>query len=341
MSGQGPWIFATMPVLVTRLVSVRAQLVAVALAVVMMVMASACGGSGAGGGGRKVAKPVVTPKQAVAVVKTLDGQRVKAIDAGDGAALSGIETEPQLTYDQDGIQTIKDQGNTAEYPSDVSVTPLVPKQTAYPAWFMAIVHVSNGQTALDLFTRESRGKRWQVTAVTRLYGAPVQWKQVSGGWAVSAGLNVDPSRTLSDYWNAAVSGTSTAGAGVAPGTMTSDIASQIESKISDNKSRGWTQTAGFAAGGTLPEAVELTNGASLSFAWVIEELKTWNAYPYCFPQPASNGSKWDPLVPNGSYREIDLTYTYMEGMVTPSSGTIEAVSYATGTTGVNATPCSS
>ena len=121
--------------------------------------------------------------------------------------------------------------------------------------------------------------------------------------------------------------------------MTSDIVSQIQSDIASNKGRGWAQAAGFAAGGSLPEAVELTNGGSLSFAWVIELLQTRDAYPYCFTQPAGNGSKWDPLVPNGNYLEVDLTYTYLEGMVTPPKGDLRAVSFATGTTGASGKAC--
>ena len=59
-----------------------------------------------------------------------------------------------LTFDQQGIEGIKDQGSSLTATSYDSVTTLVPKQTAYPAWFMAMAQISGANGALDLFVRQ-------------------------------------------------------------------------------------------------------------------------------------------------------------------------------------------
>ena len=270
----------------------------------------------------------------------LQEERVTALTTENSAALAGIETEPQLTFDQDGIQQTKDQGNGLTASRFNSVTAVVPKQASYPAWFMAIGQSTDGPAALDLLTRSSSAKPWQLAVQTALQGGgEVKWKRAPGGWALATSPNGGPSGTLSDYWTSSISGGS--GSGVAPGSMTSDVASQIKSKVSTNDGYGWAQVPTFTAGGSLPGAVELKDGTSLSFAWVNETLKTRDAYGGCFKQPFKDGSKWDPLVPSGNYLEVDLTYTYLEGMAIPPTGDIQALSYATGTTGVNVTQCSS
>lgn len=165
----------------------------------------------------------------------------------------------------------------------------------------------------------------------------VKWRETRGGWATSADLRADPSLALSSYWNAATHGGSAPG--ITPGSMTSGIASQINSKTSANERDGWAMAVNFSAGGSLPEAVQLSDGSSLGFAWVTGFLKTRPSIAPCFPQPETNGSKWDPLVPNGNYQELQLSYTYLVGMSASASGNLTAVSYGEGTTKVSGTPC--
>lgn len=269
----------------------------------------------------------------------LDAQRVKAFEGQDLSALSTLEIDPELSIDQNGLQQAKDVGAPVTTYPYASVTAIVPKQTAFPAWFLAVAKNTQGDTALDLLTRQSSTTTWRLAVETRVEAGPIEWKKTSDGWAIPADLNVDPSETLSAYWSAAVSGGDAAGAGVAPGTMTSDIASGLNSAVNSNESDGWAVGLAFAPGGVLSEAVRLDGGGILGIAWVTEELKTRPQYAPCFRQPETNGSKWDPQVPNGNYEELTLTYSYLEGMAEPATGNLTALSYAEGTTGVNGTPC--
>lgn len=337
MSGQGPFNFATMPGLVMRVVGGRARGVALVVVIVVIATASSCGGGGARS--QKVAKPVITPKQAASVVMKLDRENVKAIEGLDQNALPSIDADPQKTIDENSIQTVKALNTTVTAYPYVSVTPLVPKQTAFPAWFLAVTKDAQAYTGLGLYTRKSLRSGWKLALVTQLKSGPIQWKKASGGWAVSANLNVNLSQTLADYWGAATSGGDAQAAGVAPGSMTSDIASGLNSDDASNERDGWAVGLAFSAGGTLPEAIKLVDGGALGFAWVTELLKTRPSIAPCFPQPETNGSKWDPQVPNGNYQELALTYTYLEGMVEPPTGDLSAASYQESTTGVSGTAC--
>lgn len=309
------------------------------VALVLVSTVSACGAAGAGGRGTKAARPVITVRQAGAVVMALDHRRVQAMAKQDAGALASSETDPQLSVDQSDLQQARILGAPATGEAYVSVRPLVPKRTAFPAWFAAVGKTARGDTELDLVTRHSAAAPWQLAVETRLEGT-VRWDEsLQGSWVDAGDLHVDPSRTLAAYWNAATGARDGSGPKVAPGNMTSDVASEITREKASNEGNGWTVAAAFAPAGDFPEAIKVSGGGVLGFAGVTERLQAKPRNIPCFLQPGSNDSRWDPLVPNGNYQELDLTYTYLEGMVRLSTGALKAVSFSEATTGVDGTAC--
>ena len=283
---------------------------------------------------------MITFKQAGAVVMALSHRRVQAMAAQDASALASSETDPQLSIDHSALQQARDLGTPVTSDAYSSVQPLVPEQTKFPAWFVALVMTARGDTELDLVTRPSAAAPWRLAIETRLEGT-IRWNEsLQGRWVKAGDLNVDPSRTLAAYWNGATGAQDVSGAGVAPGPMTSGTASDVSREISSNEGNGWNVAAAFTPGTVFPEAIKVSGGGVLGFADVTESLKASPRFIPCFLQPGSNGSRWDPQVPNGNYQELDLTYTYLEGMIQlPAGDDLKAISFAEATTGVVGTPC--
>lgn len=310
------------------------------MTVLVAVAISSCGAAPSHPNTATKAKaPVITPRRAANVVTALQNKRVAAFSSEDRTALQSIDANPELSIDQEAIAEAKAGNGTLSDAAYSSAEAIVPKQTAYPAWFMAIVRDTGGNRALDLFTRSSASTPWLMAAETGLQVETIPWQRAKGGWAVAVQPETDPSQTLADYWNQATQGRNVSGSGVAPGASTSTIASEITQAISSNATHGWAQVAGFAASGPLPETVKLNNGTNLSLAWVTEVLKTRAAYGGCFPQPGSGGFRWDAAVPDGNYVELDITHTYLEGMEEPVRGDLQALTLEEATTAVAGTSC--
>lgn len=127
--------------------------------------------------------PGVTIDQALAmrIVDTMWPVREQALDTDDGAPLAGFETGSALAGDPADLLA-RACGCNDYTPRTIATHDLfVPKQTAYPAWFIAElttgpVDVTSSDVSLMVFTRASAAAHWMLSLETGYsIGAPTAW----------------------------------------------------------------------------------------------------------------------------------------------------------------------
>jgi hypothetical protein len=117
--------------------------------------------------------PVITPDEAEQVVRDWYATSYRATEALDGDLLATVEAPPLLTIDQGDFQYRRDEDtpfeNLVAEPGSIDV--YVPRQTAYPAQFVAKIGVGPTTQWFE-FVRESAEAPWRTPYQAAADGFP-------------------------------------------------------------------------------------------------------------------------------------------------------------------------
>ncbi|MFZ0217688.1 MAG: hypothetical protein WAM30_17300 [Candidatus Dormiibacterota bacterium] len=285
-------------------------------------------------------RAVITPKQALQVYRKLYAQRSAAIVARNLGALQTVATSSALLSTQGFVNLLLARGTTATVPALTSPSVLVPRQTEYPAWFIALgkESTSSGPAwGLDEVSRAGTSEPWKFSAITGFEGQPPPVAMASAGYAAVGSLRRDPSTDLAAFFQAFAHGQATTG--VANSGAASDIATNARETIVNYGNKGWAIDDQYSEGGSIPDSVRLRDGSSLGLAWVAETLYVATASGACFQQPQSNGARWDGRVPDGNYKTLEITYVIVAPVMEPKSGDDQVLGSNVSTTNVASQNC--
>lgn len=128
---------------------------------------------GAASAGAQTPPPVVTPDEAEQAVRDWYATSYRATETLDSDLLATVESAPLLTIDQADFQYRRDEDkpyeNLVAEPDSIDV--FVPRQTAYPAQFVAKLDVA-GSTQYFEFVRESAESPWRTPYQAAADGFP-------------------------------------------------------------------------------------------------------------------------------------------------------------------------
>ena len=109
--------------------------------------------------------PVITPAQAMQVVRAWLPADNAAMAAFNVAAINSLEGPPQSDTD---APVARARLPGTPWPGLSSVSVYVPDQSAYPAQFMTLVVFSTGENDYFVFTKQSKSAPWKVVYNTPL-----------------------------------------------------------------------------------------------------------------------------------------------------------------------------
>jgi hypothetical protein len=185
---------------------------------------------------------VITPAQAKAAVTTWSQLLDTAVPTFDVNILNQVEAPPLLALDTPVFQDAKARGASAPPVTTIaSVSVYVPKQTSYPAQFLAHIEGSLGFNALYLFVKASKHDPWKAVYQANLlanaalpdvaldrhgYASALPEKQAKQQ------LKIDPAalgRAYSDFLNQSAQ----ANAPVSSTIFSPDVAQQLVSALAN------------------------------------------------------------------------------------------------------------
>jgi hypothetical protein len=176
----------------------------------------------------------IDPALALRIVETMWPVREEALDTDDGASLAGFETGSALQGDTADLLARACGCNDYTARTIATHDLFVPRQMAYPAWFLAElttgpIDVTSSDVSLMVFTRASAATHWMLSLETGYsIGAPTAWvyatpETATGGFdPPSPTHNKLPADLAAYYQHWATDGTAPTSR-FAPGVFTSAV----------------------------------------------------------------------------------------------------------------------
>jgi hypothetical protein len=263
---------------------------------------------------------VITPAQALGVAKALLRWHDDGLAQLNGGAIAKVEVEPARGYDLSVIAyaLANSQRLTSERGTAVAV--IVPRQSSYPAYFLAVVSLTTLQGAvpaesgaLIVAVRADRSSPWRLSYITEWGGSAHQFTPTldEQGYAMMppgsvSDVAINPAAVpdlVAKYWQ----GWRTDGAApgdpqseaLAPGPWTTELGPTLRR----HGQRGRTNVTAYRVDGA--DSIYLTRVDLKSelecFTVRVDETDTFTA-PGTFQDPWR--SLWGPLLPAGIYSEV-------------------------------------
>jgi len=265
---------------------------------------------------------VVTPAQAKAAVTAWSQLVDTAAPTLDVNILSQVEAPPLLALDTPVFQDAKARGMPAPPVTTIAnVTVYVPKQTFYPAQFLAHIEGSLGFNALYLFVKASKHAPWKAVyqATLPANAPPPDLALDRRGYAntipeqrAKKQLKLDPAtlgRAYSDFLNASAP----VGAPASSTTFSPDVAQSLLSALTTSQIAGAQRVVNYAPVDYPAYSYRTSDGGAFSlFAVSIDMQTTANgggAITYSQPLFA--------LAPGQRYQSTDIKAVDLVGLNVP------------------------
>jgi hypothetical protein len=274
---------------------------------------------------------LVTPAQSKAAVTAWSQRLDTAVSTFDVNILSQVEAPPLLALDTPVFQEAKARGAPAPPVTTLTnVTVSVPKQTSYPAQFLAHIQGSLGFDALYLFVKASKHDSWKAVYQANLlanatlpdvaldrhgYASTISEKQAKQQ------LKIDPAtlgRAYSDFLNQSAQ----ANAPTSSAIFSPDIAQQLLSTLANGPIPPGQHVFTYAAADYPTYSYRTRGGGAFSLVAVNVDIQA-NASggaTITYPQPLFG------LDPGQRYRSTDMKGMFLVGVNVPPATTAALIS---------------
>ena len=287
--------------------------------------------------GESPGQPLITPAQAGRVLAAMWPLRERAITAGD---LDGVRSLESGSAEWGDLIRVRSDHRLRSRPAGYTSTALfVPRQTRYPARFLAVVATTEEDGAplaeAMVFVRASVRAPWTVDLDTA-------WTTGASAWSMptpqvdARGYDVAPPRTLdraahrapaqlAAYWQQAKQGRIPPAGPFAPGPWTTDRATTLaqhpNGTLQANGLPGVTQVSVDPA--PLPsflqvDGTEITCGVVWTVAVNTRSARGW-------PYQDRDRSNWGQELAPGLYREVRSHYQWQTCFFVPAAGPIRVL----------------
>jgi hypothetical protein len=265
---------------------------------------------------------VVTPAQAKAAVMAWSQLIDTAAPSFDVNILSQVEAPPLLALDTPVFQDAKARGAPAPPVTTIAnVTVYVPKQTSYPAQFLAHIEGSLGFNALYLFVKTSKHDPWKAVYQTNLlanatlpdvaldrhgYASTIPEKQAKQQ------LKIDPatlSRAYSDFLNQSAQANAPASSAI----FSPDIAQQLVSALANDPIPPGQRVFTYAPADYPAYSYRTRDGGAFSLVAVNSDIQdtAGGGAVITYHQPLFG------LGPGQRYRSTDIKGMFLVGINVP------------------------
>ena len=326
-------------------------------ALVCIVLLAACGGGDTSedsdeGSSIEVSKdPILLPDDARKIVEDLNAASDKANDTLDFNLEGSIETSPARDIAEAYYKRLQALGRTtASGPprSIQDVTVYVPKQTTYPARFLAYVKLAlvdnpaePAINRLRLYEKEAGDEPWKLAmyiTVPPEFAAPDIPLDADGFAEIVTDddadtLKLEPSRVpeeLSKYLSGYAAGTDSSI--FAPGRFTNEVAQTYKTAADNDAGRQISNTTAVSPGDVDVQAFKLRDGGALA----LFDTNAVTTYAAGEGQVLNATAGSEGLLPPGAYKTIKRTLATMVAAVIPPTGSEGLVQIAGATGGVTA-----
>lgn len=293
--------------------------------------------------------PILLPDDAREIVEDLNAGSDKANETIDDKLQNSIETSPARDIDDAFFKRLKALGRTsapgaARQLQDVTV--YVPKQTAYPARFMAYVKLAlvdnPGEpptVRLRLYEKEEADEPWKLAMYITV---PPEFPEPdvpldADGFAELVSpdeadeYKLDPFRVpeeLSSYLSAYAAGTDSSI--FAPGRFTNELAQSYKATVDKDAALQITTSVEVQPGELDVQAFKTRDGGALAL-FSTDAVTRYAAAPGKSLSPTTGS---EGLLPTGTYDTIDRRVTHMNAAVIPPAGAEGPVQVVGSTSGV-------
>lgn len=315
----------------------RLRLLALVLCAVLL---SACGGGddtpeNPSGGGVEVSRdPILLPADAREIVEELNEGSDRANASLDDTLQNSIETSPALDIDDAFFKRLRAQGRAAAggpVRTLGDITTYVPRQTRYPARFLAFVKLGNPQAPdepeagrLRLYEKKSSDEPWKLAmyiTVPPEFPAPDIPVDADGFAEMvdddeADALKVEPARVADEYAQY-LSGYAEGGESsiFAPGRHTTETIQAYRAQTERDAAAGINSSIKVVGGQYPVQAFQLRDGRALAI-FSEEIVTTYLAAPGKALNPVSGS---EGLLETGSYSTIERTNLNMVAAVVPQA----------------------
>ncbi len=294
--------------------------------------------------------PVLLPGDARAIVEELNTGSETANATMDENLQNSIETSPARDIDDAFYKRFRALGRTTASGVDrdiEQVTAYVPRQTTYPARFMAyvrLVPVDNPDAGpisrLRLYEKAAADEPWKLAMYVTVppeYPAP-DIRLDADGFAEQVtderegDLKLDPARVpeeFSNYLSGYAEGTESTI--FAPGRFTSELSQSYKASVDEDAQAQITTSIGVTPGEREVEAFETTDGGALA-VFSVDVVTSYAAAPGGRTLNLTTGS--EGLLPPGTYETIERTVIHMVAAEVPPAPADELVEIVGSTSGV-------
>jgi len=273
---------------------------------------------------------VVTPAQAKAAVTAWSQRIDTALPSFDVNILSQVEAPPLLALDTPVFQDAKARGAPAPPVTTISnVIVYVPKQTSYPAQFLAHIEGSLGFNAMYLFVKTSKHDPWKAIYQTNLlanatlpdvaldrhgYATTIPERQAKRQ------LKIDPatlSRAYSDFLNQSAQANAPASSAI----FSPDIAQQLLSALANSPIPPGQHVFTYAAADYPTYSYRTRDGGAFSLVAVSSDIRATasGGAAITFSQPLFG------LGPGQRYQSTDIHGMFLVGLSVPPGTTAALV----------------
>lgn len=292
---------------------------AAALAVIAPTVLAACGGLPGQG-------DVISPSQAVKVVRDYWKVNEQAVTTQDAGLFAKIQSGPLLDADAADARAARAAGDPKSKSSRPlrNITAFVPHQKDYPAQFLALVETvkidSSGNLGEDPigiyhhFVKASEGAAWKADfAAVAPLDHLARFALDRSGYASLLGSSngsgkyvLEPKQlpgALSRYINSGVSTGSPEGP-IAAGRLTTDAVSALRRYRESMGKLGYTVDLSYQPTEFLVAYQGADGNAIVAFTLQATNNVGVPDTSHCIVQPQDNLHRWGGLVPPGSYLHL-------------------------------------
>ncbi len=293
--------------------------------------------------------PILLPDDAREIVEDLNGGSDTANQTLDDKLQNSIETSPARDIDDAFFKRLKALGRTtaAGAPRRLQdVTADVPKQTTYPARFMAYVKLAlvdnPGEpptSRLRLYEKQAADEPWKLSmyiTVPPEFPAPDIPLDADGFAELVAddqadAFKLDPfsvPEELGKYLSSYAAGADSSI--FAPGRFTNELAQSYKATTDKDLALEITTSTEVRPGELDPLVFKTRDGGALAL-FSTDAITKYAAAPGKSLSPTTGS---EGLLPTGSYETIERTITHMNAAVVPPTGAEGLIQIVGSTSGV-------
>jgi hypothetical protein len=293
--------------------------------------------------------PILLPDDARGIVEDLNGGSDTANQTLDDKLQNSIETSPARDIDDAFFKRLKALGRTtaAGAPRQLQdVTAYVPKQTTYPARFMAYVKLAlvdnPGEpptSRLRLYEKQAADEPWKLSmyiTVPPEFPAPDIPLDADGFAELVAddqgdAFKLDPfsvPEELGKYLSSYAAGADSSI--FAPGRFTNELAQSYKATTDKDLALEITTSTEVRPGELDPLVFKTRDGGALAL-FSTDAVTKYAAAPGKSLSPTTGS---EGLLPTGSYETIERTITHMNAAVVPPTGAEGLIQIVGSTSGV-------